>query len=474
MSHRRTGQPSVHGLLCCLVGAVLVLAAATAQARVPEDRGEITLSFAPLVQRVAPAVVNVFARQAETQRRSPLFEDPFFQRFFGPGFNFGPQRQNSLGSGVILRPNGLIVTNHHVIRNGQQITVGLQDGSEYAAEVVTSDESTDLALLRIQPPDGTSLPVVELADSDDVEVGDLVLAIGNPFGVGQTVTSGIVSALARTATGITDYNFFIQTDAAINPGNSGGALIGMDGRLIGINTAIYSRTGGSLGIGFAIPSNMVRAVVASVERGTPMARPWLGASGETVTPQIAHQRSLPRPAGVLVNQIDPGSPAEHAGVRLEDVILSLNGRPVDNADALRYRVATLAVEGEAALGLWREGAQIEVRFPVMLPPETPPRDAQTLDGRTPFSGIRIANLSPALIAETGYTGPVRQGVVVLSVRRGSPASRVGFRAGDVIAEVNGDTVENVSELRRLIDHTRSPWRLNVQRGDRTIDTTLRD
>ncbi len=467
------GRTSV---LLALMVSVLAAGFAPAAARVlPDSREQITLSFAPLVRQVAPAVVNIVARQAaDRQRASPLFEDPFFRRFFGPDFDFGPQRQpNSLGSGVIVAPDGLIVTNHHVIRGAQQITVALPDRREYAAEVVLSDESTDLALLRIRPAQGATLPTVALADSDEVEVGDLVLAIGNPFGVGQTVTSGIVSALARTATGITDYSFFIQTDAAINPGNSGGALIGMDGRLIGINTAIFSRTGGSLGIGFAIPSNMVRAVIAGAERGMPLARPWLGANGQTVTHEIAGTLDLPRPAGVVVSSLDPGSPAERAGLRLNDVILSLNGRPVDDADALRYRIATLPLEGEASLGIWRQGRQIDMRFPVMPPPEDPPRDIRTLAGRHPFAGARVANLSPALIAEIGHAGPVRHGVVVLEVARGSQAARLGLRPGDVITDLNGATISATAELQRTLDRARPPWRATIRRGDRSVEIAIR-
>ncbi|MDO9125294.1 MAG: trypsin-like peptidase domain-containing protein, partial [Parvibaculum sp.] len=265
---------------------------------VPSSRGQVQLSYAPVVKRVAPAVVIVYTKRVVQERAgSPLFNDPFFQQFFGNRFSFGVPRervQQSLGSGVIVDPSGLIVTNYHVIKDGQQFTVALADRREFDAQLVLSDERTDLAVLRIDAGK-QKLPHLTFKNSDSVEVGDLVLAIGNPFGVGQTVTSGIVSALARTHVGVSDYQFFIQTDAAINPGNSGGALVTMDGRLIGINSAIYSQTGGSIGIGFAIPSNMVESVVASARDGGHVKRPWFGAQLQAVDSDLAQSLGLDRP-----------------------------------------------------------------------------------------------------------------------------------------------------------------------------------
>ena len=265
---------------------------------VPSSRAEIQLSFAPLVKQVAPAVVNIYTHTVVTQQQplSPLFNDPFFRQFFGDDFFGKPveRDQNALGSGVLVRADGLVVTNVHVIKGAQEIKVVLSDGREFTAKPVTVDDQTDIALLKIDPA-GAELPVLELADSDALEVGDLVLAIGNPFGVGQTVTSGIISALARTQRGINDYGFFIQTDAAINPGNSGGALVTLDGRLAGINTAIVTRTGGSVGIGFAIPANMVRTVIAAVDNGGQVVRPWIGATGQPVTAELAEGFGLAHP-----------------------------------------------------------------------------------------------------------------------------------------------------------------------------------
>ncbi|MHA1566806.1 MAG: trypsin-like peptidase domain-containing protein, partial [Alphaproteobacteria bacterium] len=334
----------VRKLLLSLAAALGLVTAdpavALADRVVPGDQAQITLSFAPLVRQAAPAVVNVFARRVVRQQQAPpLFKDPFFRRFFGDDFAAPRRRQEStLGSGVIVDPRGLIVTNHHVIAGAEAIRVVLADRREFDAELVVDDERTDLAILRIEVLG--DLSYVTLADSDEISVGDLVLAIGNPFGVGQTVTSGIVSALARTNVGITDFNFFIQTDAAINPGNSGGALLTMDGRLAGVNTAIFSRSGGSQGIGFAVPANMVRTVLASVGEAGVIRRPWLGAAGQSVNAEMAQALGLARPGGVVVSKVFPQGPAARAGIRPRDVIVAVDGHSIDDLETLRFRLAT--------------------------------------------------------------------------------------------------------------------------------------
>ncbi len=262
--------------------------AAAQDRRVPSSPAELRLSYAPIVQRVQPAVVNVYAAKV-VQNRNPLLDDPIFRRFFGVPGQQQEQVQRSLGSGVIVDASGLVVTNVHVIEGADQVKVSLSDKREFEAEIVLKDSRSDLAVLRLKDTK-EKFPALEFTNSDELLVGDVVMAIGNPFGVGQTVTHGIISALARTQVGITDYQFFIQTDAAINPGNSGGALVDMNGRLAGINTAIYSRSGGSQGIGFAIPANMVRVVVASAKGGgKAVKRPWLGAKLQAVTPEIAEK-----------------------------------------------------------------------------------------------------------------------------------------------------------------------------------------
>src|SRR5881397_2295291 len=273
--------------------------AAAQDRRVPASAADVRLSYAPIVQRVTPAVVNVYAAKV-IQNRNPLLDDPIFRRFFGVPGQQPEQMQLSLGSGVMVDSSGLVVTNNHVIEGADQVKVSLADKREFEAEMVLKDSRSDLAVLRIKAQ-GERFPALEFADSDALQVGDIVLAIGNPFAVGQTVTHGIVSAVARTQVGITDYQFFIQTDAAINPGNSGGALVDLGGRLVGINTAIFSRSGGSQGIGFAIPANMVKVVVASAKGGgSTVKRPWLGARLQAVTPEIAESLGLKRPAGALV------------------------------------------------------------------------------------------------------------------------------------------------------------------------------
>lgn len=434
----------------------------------PESREEITLSFAPVVKKAAPAVVNIYTKKVVRQRQvSPLFNDPLFRRFFGDNFGgFGRPRervQNSLGSGVIVDAEGLIVTNHHVIEGADEIRVVLSDLREYDAEMVLSDERTDLALLRIEPA-AEPLPVIELKDSDDLEVGDLVLAIGNPFGVGQTVTSGIVSALARTQVGISDFSFFIQTDAAINPGNSGGALVTLDGRLVGINTAIFSRTGGSVGIGFAVPTNMVRTVINSAEGDGRIVRPWTGFVGQTLTAELAEGFGLPRPGGVLVNQLYPGGPAEQAGLRVGDVVVAVGRQNVTDVDSLRFRVAT-GLPGEAVpLEVWRDQRKSLVELPLMAPPEVPPREALLLRGKHPLGGAVVANLSPALAEELDIPG-AWQGVILTEVKRGSPARRFRFKPGDVILEVNETTVAGTAQLGGLLNGQRA-WAIKFRRDGR--------
>ena len=400
---------------CCLFGLILVVfglglgnpVAVDAQEKVvPQSSEEVMLSFAPVVKKASPAVVNIFSKRTVETRgfKSPLFADPLFKRFFGDRFGGGKRRrvERSLGSGVIVDANGLVVTNHHVIAGATEIRVVLSDRREYDAIIVISDQRTDLALLSIDPSDDP-LPTLAFKDSDNVEVGDLVLALGNPFGVGQTVTSGIVSALGRTQVDITDFSSFIQTDAAINPGNSGGALVTLDGKLIGINTAIFSKSGGSIGIGFAIPSNMVRTVVAAAETGR-LVRAWVGLAGQSLTADLAEGLGIERPGGVVVNKVFPEGPAAAAGLVPGDVILSFSGQDVSDLEALRFRVATAQLGDVGQLEVMRDGALFQARLPLEAPPEVPPRNPQLLKGPHPLAGALIASLSPALSEELDAAG----------------------------------------------------------------------
>ncbi|WP_374656600.1 Do family serine endopeptidase [Dongia sp.] len=454
-------------LVSCLLAVLLLGPAlsALAQDTVPRSQGQIDLTFAPLVKAAAPAVVNIYTRTVVKERQSsPFFDDPFFRQFFGDQFKSGEPKERvrgALGSGVIVRTDGLIVTNNHVINGADQIRVVLNDKREFEAKVIAAEERLDLALLRVETK-GEALPVLSLRDSDDLEVGDLVLAIGNPFGVGQTVTSGIVSGVARTNTGIGDFGYFIQTDAAINPGNSGGALISTDGKLIGIPTAIFSKTGGSVGIGFAIPSNMVAAVIKAEGNGGKLVRPWIGAAGEAVTNDIAQSLGLPRPVGVVVQQLYADGPAEDAGVKPGDIIVGVNGREVEDPEGLRFRLATLPVGEKATLNLLRKGEAVDLSVDLVAPPDQPAPGETLLDGRQPLSGALIVNLSPATADELNISA--WDGVAIAKIKRGSIADRVGFESGDVIVKLNEEKIVTAADLARLMEQTPAPWSITINRG----------
>ncbi len=437
--------------------------------RVPAEASEIKLSFAPLVRSTAPAVVNVYAAR-RVQQRSPFAGDPFFEQFFGSAQR-KPRMESSLGSGVMVDPAGLLVTNNHVIEGADEIRVALADGREFDARVLLKDARADLAVLKIASSE--AFPAVALADSDRTEIGDLVLAIGNPFGIGQTVTNGIVSALARTHVGTNDVGYFIQTDAAINPGNSGGALVDMRGELVGVNTAIFSRSGGSNGIGFAIPSNMVRAFVAAARSGGRFERPYIGASFVPVTQDIADALGMTRPLGALVQGVADGAPAEEAGLREGDVVLALNGFPIENPDSLGYRLATAGLGTSAKLQVRStRGDEEDLTMDLVPPPEEPARDERLLDGNTPFAGATVANLSPRLADELELPQS-RRGVVVAAVKPGTPAMRLGLQPKDIVVTLNGDPVDSSADLERRSEDGRRGWKVEVDRGGQRLVQTIR-
>ena len=357
-----------------------------------------------------------------------------------------------------------------MIDGADDIKVVLSDRREFAAEIVRDDEDTHLAVLQLQGL-AEPLPHIDLGDSDELHVGDLVLAIGNPFGVGQTVTSGIVSALARSSVGITDFNFFIQTDAAINPGNSGGALLRMDGRLAGINTAIFSRSGGSQGIGFAVPANMVRTVIDSVGMAGRPCRPWLGASGQDVTAAIAEALGLPRPTGVVVAEIYPGGPADRAGLAPGDVVASVAGHDVVDLGGLRFRLATATLATEIEMTVLRDGRTRVLSLPVELAPAVPARDEIQLRGPQPLAGATVINLSPAAAEELGLD-PFAQGIVVVDIAPGSPAARLGLRLLDTIVAVNGRQVADVASLAAMVAGRRGRWQVSIRRDGRVLSVTV--
>lgn len=468
---------SVFKIFFTVVTGVLLLADLSFAAeprQIPESRNQMQLSYAPLVKKTAPAVVNIYARKVVRERGRPLlFDDPFFQRFFGEDFGMGRPRkrlQKSLGSGVIVRPDGLVVTNKHVVEGADEINVVLSDRREFSASLVITDDRTDLAVLRVDTRD-QPLPYLELSDSDTLEVGDLVLAIGNPFGVGQTVTGGIVSALARTRVTPSDLNFFIQTDAAINPGNSGGALVAMSGKLAGINTAIFSKTGGSLGIGFAIPSNMVRAVIDGITEGGKLVRGWLGAGGQSVSQDIATSLGMTRPTGVLISNIYKGAAADAGGLRIGDVVLAISGHEVNDPRALRYRIATLPVGDTVPLRVWRRNNTLALKLKVVPPPDTPAKDVSALQGQQPLAGARVANMSPAFAIEIG-ADPFARGVMIVDLARGSPANRLRFNIGDFVRNVNGAKVDTVSQLKALLNRRVERWHITIDRKGKSLNLTI--
>jgi Do/DeqQ family serine protease len=466
----RIGKPLAR--LGAFMFAVAVLSGAAAQERrVPGSPAEMMASFAPVVHRVAPMVVNVYAAKI-VANRNPFADDPFFRRFFDlPGQMPREQVQRSLGSGVIVDPSGLVVTNNHVIEGADEVKVALADKREFEATLVLKDARSDLAVLRLKNG-REQFPAIELSNSDDLQVGDLVLAIGNPFGVGQTVTHGIVSAVARTQVGITDFQFFIQTDAAINPGNSGGALVDLRGRLAGINTAIFSRSGGSQGIGFASPANMVRVVVASAKSGgNAVKRPWLGAKLQDVTNEIAESLGLSRPGGALVASVSPGSPAARAGLKTGDLIVAIDGQAVEDPNAFDYRFATKPLGGSAQIGIQRGGKEARVTVALEPAPDVP-RDEMVINARSPFVGAKVANLSPAL-AEELRIDTKSEGVAVIDVPTNSIAARYGFQRGDVIVSVNDRPIVKTRDLETAAAEGTRTWRVTIQRGGQRISAEFR-
>ncbi|PDT80930.1 DegQ family serine endoprotease [Sinorhizobium sp. BJ1] len=453
--------------LPALVLAIVLSAPAVAQdvKTVPQSHTEMQLSFAPLVKQTANAVVNVYAERA-VERRSVFAGDPFFEEFFGQRMPNRTEKQSSLGSGVIVRRDGIVVTNNHVIEGADDIKVALADGREYPCKIVLKDDRLDLAVLKIEA-DGP-FDIIPIGDSDAVEVGDLVLAMGNPFGVGQTVTSGIVSALARNQISNGDFGFFIQTDAAINPGNSGGGLINMKGELIGINTAIFSRGGGSNGVGFAIPANLVKVFVGSAEGGGgSFIRPFVGATFEPVTSDVAEALGLDRARGALVAAVQPGGPAANAGIKPGQVVTAVNGISVEHPDALGYRLTTVGIGHEARVTVTEHGEARDIILKLEQAPETAPRDERLIEGRNPFAGAVVANLSPRLADELRMPTSL-QGVVVTEVNRGSPAARIGLEPKDIVRSVNGTPIDNSKTLESAVAEDASFWRVEIERDGQLI------
>ena len=452
---------------------------AQTQRMIPDSRMQMTLSFAPLVEQVSDSVVNIYAKRV-VESRAPLFRDPFFQRFFGN--RLGPSRrrvENSLGSGVIVDSSGLIITNYHVIEGAREIQIGLRDGRTFAARILLRDQKLDLAILQLENTPRDLQPAV-LGRSEDLLVGDLVLAIGNPFGVGQTVTGGIVSGLARSGVGVSDFQSFIQTDAAINPGNSGGALVSMNGVVIGINTAIFSRSGGSQGIGFAVPSDIARLAVEAAREGREIRRPWLGFSGDKIERDVMEALGLEQAQGVIVADIHPQSAGQRIGLRKGDIILSVGskdkalsddlakGKALSDMEELRYHALLAGVDEILPLHILRKNQRLVLSFPLEEPPQIPPRNRVTI-ANGPFKGAVIVNLSPAVIESLnlGSAALQKTGVTIESFKNRSQASRLGFKKGDIILSYNGQGIQTTDQLANLTrQDIRQKYQVIIERDGR--------
>jgi len=432
---------------------------------VPSSVAAMKSSFAPVVRKAAPAVVNVGSKRIVRQR-----VDPFWEMFSG-----GAPRERvaqSLGSGAIVRADGVILTNNHNIEGAEEITVQLADKREFPAKVLLADPRSDLAVLKIDVG-AEKLPTIAIDDRGDLEVGDLVLAIGNPFGVGQTVTNGIISGTARSNTGITDYGFFIQTDAAINPGNSGGPLVDMDGDLIGVNTAIFSRSGTSSGVGFAIPAATARQVIGAALGGEHvLVRPWLGAKTQTVTADIARSLGMAAPRGAIVSDVWPGGPAQRGGIEQGDIIVAIGGQPVSDAGAVTYQFGALRNGETVPVTLLRDGKERTVTVRAQPPAATPARDDKVIQGSNPLQGATVANLSPAVADQLGIDPFAGRGVVIVQVGQGA-AARVSLKPGDIVRAVNGREIRAVGDLAAPLAAKVRVWQLTIERDGKVITAQFR-
>ena len=437
---------------------------------VPNTFAEVHLSFAPVVREAAPAVVNIYAQRIVAQRSSPFADDPFFGDLFR---NFGqvtPRVQNALGSGVILSDDGIVVSNFHVVGNATEIRVVLNDRREYDADIILTDEESDLAVLKLRGASG--LPSLRFADSDAIEVGELVLAIGNPFGVGQTVSSGIISGLARSGIAVgSGRGYFIQTDAPINPGNSGGALVDMRGQLVGVNTAIISRSGASHGIGFAIPANLVAAVVKQAREGqTRFQRPWAGVTAQAVDAALADAFDQSVPEGVILLEMHPESPLAKAGLLRGDVVLSVDGEVVNSAPEMMFRLSVKGLGAQSELTFRRGDEVVRASIALIKAPDIPDRQARQVDGRTALRGLSVVQINPAVITEYNLA-PEAEGILVTGLE--DFAARTGLRRGDIVLSINGAAVATTDDVVRLAQEQTRNWLIEVRREGRRVALRFR-
>ncbi|SHJ78774.1 Do/DeqQ family serine protease [Shimia gijangensis] len=458
-------------LRALLASFALVMApAAIADTKIPQSQAEISLGFAPLVKQAAPAVVNIYAKRVVEVRDSPFGGDPFFQNLFREFGQTRPRVQNSLGSGVILSDDGIVVSNYHVVGMSTDIRVHLNDRREYNARVLLADQESDLAILQLE--DVSDMPYLALRDSDTVEVGELVLAIGNPFGVGQTVTSGIVSGLARsgTATG-SSRGYFLQTDAPINPGNSGGALIDVNGELIGVNTSILSRSGGSNGIGFAIPSALVKQFVEQARAGEDrFMRPWAGMFGQPVDADMANSMGLDLPGGIVISELHGESPFTAAGFGPGDVVLGVDGLVVNTPAEMLYRMSVAGIGKTADILAIQRGKKIVVPVSLIAAPETPARESVMTSQKSAIPELRLSNINPAVLGQYGLPLSVA-GVVVEDP--GPVGSQLGLRPGDVLLNIDETEVKDTKDAKKALRKARRKVTIEIQRGNKRLTSKLR-
>lgn len=454
------------------ISLMLVMALpAFAETRVPQSQSEISLGFAPVVKKASPAVVNIYAKIVRQGRASPFYSDPFFRDFFGGSLGTPqPRVQNSLGSGVILSEDGYVVSNYHVVGSATEIRVVTTDRREFSATVVLGHEESDIAILRLE--EAQDLPYLTLRDSDQVEVGELALAIGNPFGVGQTVSSGIISGLARTGTATGNARgYFIQTDAAINPGNSGGALIDVNGDLIGINTSILTRSGGSNGIGFAIPANLVAEFLKQAQQGNDsFISPWAGMTGQHMSADIAESLGLAIPLGVVISDLHDLSPLREAGLKVGDVVTHVDGDEVNSPAEMKFRMSVAGVGGTSVLTRLRGTQSEEVEVALIKAPETPAAEKTTLDEDTVLPGLVVSRVNPAVISDMGL--PLSQtGVVV--VDPGPYGGRAGLRSGDILESINSNDIERPGDVENALTDPGRRVQMGLLRGGRSVSLRFR-
>ena len=445
-------------------------APALAETRIPQAQTEIKLGFAPLVKQAAPAVVNIYARRVVETQTTPFMNDPFFSDFFRGFAKPRPRVQNSLGSGVILTEDGIIVSNYHVVGMATDINVVLPDRREFSARVLLGDQQSDLAILQLE--DAGGLPYLGLRNSDHVEVGELVMAIGNPFGIGQTVTSGIVSGLARygAATGQAR-GYFIQTDAAINPGNSGGALIDVNGDLIGINTSILSRSGGSNGIGFAIPSRLVAEFVNQARQGQDQfQRPWAGMAGQPVDSDLAESLGLAVPDGIVISDLHAASPFAEAGLQVGDVVTHVDQKPVNSPQEMWFRMTVAGIGTRATVTWMRDTVERSVDVGMVAAPDHPPSNERSMSDQTVLPELTVARANPAVIARFGLS-LATSGVVVTNP--GPLGARVGMETGDVIKTINGSDIEGSDDVETALTRPGRTVRMDLLRRGQTLSLRFR-